>query len=108
MRLGHFMQPEAVLRLWDVVNSFQPGEAEERIESWCATGGVGVESDWTRAELEEHVRDEHSTFTWLLEPTTYVTVDGPLESRFGSEWRFSECPAPPFGAESRSSVMSCE
>jgi len=23
---------------------------------------------WTRAELEEHVRDEHSTFTWLLEP----------------------------------------
>jgi trans-aconitate methyltransferase len=23
---------------------------------------------WTRAELETHVRDEHSTFTWLLEP----------------------------------------
>jgi hypothetical protein len=23
---------------------------------------------WTRAELEAHVRDEHSTFTWLLEP----------------------------------------
>ena len=21
-----------------------------------------------RADLEEHVRDEHSTFTWLLEP----------------------------------------
>jgi hypothetical protein len=27
-----------------------------------------VETDWIRAELEEHVRDEHSTFTWLLEP----------------------------------------
>jgi hypothetical protein len=24
--------------------------------------------EWTRADLEEHVRDEHSTFTWLLEP----------------------------------------
>jgi hypothetical protein len=24
--------------------------------------------EWSRAELEEHVRDEHSTFTWLLEP----------------------------------------
>ncbi|MFW6090531.1 MAG: class I SAM-dependent methyltransferase, partial [Actinomycetota bacterium] len=45
-----------------------PGEAEERIESWCATAGTDVESDWSRAELEEHVRDEHSTFTWLLEP----------------------------------------
>ncbi|HEV2060953.1 MAG TPA: hypothetical protein VGR11_16505 [Solirubrobacteraceae bacterium] len=23
---------------------------------------------WTRAEIAEHVRDEQSTFTWLLEP----------------------------------------
>lgn len=68
VRLGRFMRPGAVLRLWDVVYSFQPGEAEERIESWCATGGTGLETDWSRAELEEHVRDEHSTFTWLLEP----------------------------------------
>ncbi len=68
VRLGHFMRPGAVLRLWDAVYSFQPEEAEERIESWCATGGTGVETDWSRAELEEHVRDEHSTFTWLLEP----------------------------------------
>ena len=27
-----------------------------------------VEGEWSRAEYEEHVRDEHSTFTWLLEP----------------------------------------
>jgi len=70
VRLGRFMRPEAVLRLSDVVYSFQPDEGQERIESWCATGdgGSGVEAAWTRAELEEHVRDEHSTFTWLLEP----------------------------------------
>jgi len=68
VRLGHVMRSEAVFRLWDVVYSFQPDEAEDRIESWCATGAAGVESDWSRAELEEHVRDEHSTFTWLLEP----------------------------------------
>jgi len=68
VRLGHVMRPEAVLRLSDVVHSFQPDEAEERIESWCATGGTSIETDWSRAELEEHVRDEHSTFTWLLEP----------------------------------------
>lgn len=68
VRLARFMRPGAVLRLSDVVYSFQPDEAEERIESWCATGGSGIERDWIRAELEEHVRDEHSTFTWLLEP----------------------------------------
>jgi ubiquinone/menaquinone biosynthesis C-methylase UbiE len=68
VRLGRFMRPGAVLRLWDVVYSFQPEEAQQRIESWCATAGTGIETDWSRAELEEHVRDEHSTFTWLLEP----------------------------------------
>jgi hypothetical protein len=26
------------------------------------------EGGWTRADIEEHIRDEHSTFTWLLEP----------------------------------------
>jgi hypothetical protein len=34
----------------------------------CAGGGTDVEADWLRAEFEEHVRDEHSTFSWLLEP----------------------------------------
>ncbi len=31
-------------------------------------GRTDVEAGWTRAELEEHMRDESSTCTWLLEP----------------------------------------
>jgi SAM-dependent methyltransferase len=56
-----------LLRLWDVVYHFDPEDAEDRLEAWCATGGDGIVGQWSRAELEEHVRDEHSTFTWLLE-----------------------------------------
>ncbi len=67
-RLRRMLRPGGVLRLWDVVYDFGPAEAEERIERWCATGGVTAEAGWSRAELEEHVRDEHSTFSWLLEP----------------------------------------
>jgi ubiquinone/menaquinone biosynthesis C-methylase UbiE len=67
-RIYDMIRPGGLFRLWDVVFSFEPGEAADRIEAWCATGGVEVEADWSRAELEEHVRDEHSTFTWLLEP----------------------------------------
>jgi len=44
------------------------GGAEARLEAWSATDGDGIFGEWSRAELEEHVRDEHSTFTWLLEP----------------------------------------
>jgi len=50
------------------LGDFAPEEAEARLEAWCATGGDGIVGEWSRAELEEHVRDEHSTFTWLLEP----------------------------------------
>jgi ubiquinone/menaquinone biosynthesis C-methylase UbiE len=67
-RLRRFIRPGGVLRLWDVVYDFAPSEAEERIEAWCATGGETVDAEWSRAELEEHVRDEHSTFSWILEP----------------------------------------
>jgi SAM-dependent methyltransferase len=67
-RLRGMLRPGGVLRLWDIVYDFDPAEAEERIEAWCASGGESVEAEWSRAELEEHVRDEHSTFTWVLEP----------------------------------------
>jgi hypothetical protein len=61
------LRPGGVFRLWDVVYSFDVDEAHQRIEAWCAPFGEEVEGDWARWELEEHVRDEHSTFTWLLE-----------------------------------------
>jgi DNA-binding PadR family transcriptional regulator/SAM-dependent methyltransferase len=67
-RLRGMLRTGGVLRLWDVVYDFPPADAEERIEAWCAGAGNTVEGEWSRAELEEHVRDEHSTFTWLLEP----------------------------------------
>ena len=67
-RARHLLRPGGVLRLWDVVYSFDPGEAQERLEAWCATARGEGGDGWSRAELEEHVRDEHSTFSWLLEP----------------------------------------
>jgi SAM-dependent methyltransferase len=68
-RLADMLRRGGVLRLWDVVYSFEPRDAERQIEGWVAdTMAADVERGWTRAELAEHVRDEHSTFTWLLEP----------------------------------------
>jgi ubiquinone/menaquinone biosynthesis C-methylase UbiE len=67
-RMHDLLSPSGVFRLWDVVYNFTVSEAPERIERWCASAGTGATSGWNRAELEEHVRDEHSTYTWLLEP----------------------------------------
>jgi len=67
-RIHAMLRPGGIFRLCDVVFNFQPSEATERIDAWCATGGTSVDAEWSRAELEEHVRDEHSTFTWIMEP----------------------------------------
>lgn len=69
VRIAEMLKPGGMLRLSDVVYGFEPDEAEDRLEEWMsALASEDVEGGWTRAELEEHVRDEHSTFTWLLEP----------------------------------------
>jgi len=67
-RIRDMLRPSGVLRLSDAVYSFEPAEAQARIETWCATAGSDSTAEWSRDELEEHVRDEGSTFTWLLEP----------------------------------------
>jgi ubiquinone/menaquinone biosynthesis C-methylase UbiE len=67
-RLRHIVRTGGVLRLWDVVYNFDPSEAKDRFDAWCATLNDNSEDGWVRADLEEHIRDEHSTFTWLLEP----------------------------------------
>ena len=68
-RIAAMLRPGGILRLVDVVYGFDPADAGTVLERWMATAASDdPEDDWTRAELEEHVRDEHSTFTWLLEP----------------------------------------
>lgn len=68
--MRRIVRPGGLLRLWDIVYSFDASDAEERIEAWCATlpAAPRNEGEWNRGDLEEHVRDEHSTYTWLLEP----------------------------------------
>jgi len=56
-----------MLRLRDLVYSFEPSNADTVLEPWIASGGSDPSTGWTREELRAHVRDEHSTFGWILE-----------------------------------------
>lgn len=68
-RLRRMTRSGGIFRLWDVVYNFSAAEAKDRLEAWCASlPDEPQDGGWTRADIEEHVRDEHSTFTWLLEP----------------------------------------
>lgn len=62
------LKPGGVFYLRDLVFSFEPSEAEQVIELWLSNASETSELGWTRAELETHLREEYSTFSWLLEP----------------------------------------
>jgi FkbM family methyltransferase len=67
-RLAAVLAPCAVVRLHDLVFDFEPGEASDRIAAWLAGGADDPARGWTADELAEHVRLEHSTYSWLFEP----------------------------------------
>jgi SAM-dependent methyltransferase len=66
-RVHDLLAPGGVLLLRDLVYDWDPAETDGRIEAWLARAAPTPEEGWTRSELEEHVRSEQSTFSWLLE-----------------------------------------
>ena len=66
-RVAALLAPRGVLMLQDLVYSFEPQDAESAIDEWLVQAPTDSSSGWTADELAEHVRTEHSTFTWLLE-----------------------------------------
>jgi SAM-dependent methyltransferase len=66
-RIHDLLAPGGVFVLRDLVYDFEPREIDVEIEEWLARAAPTPAEGWTRRELEEHVRDEHSTFSWLLE-----------------------------------------
>lgn len=67
-RIARLLRPGGVLRLKDLVYSFEPEAAEGAITEWLEQAPTDPALGWTAEQLAQHVRDEHSTFTWLLEP----------------------------------------
>lgn len=67
-RVAAILRPGGVFHLRDLTYSFHPLQTDRVIEAWLGGASKRPDVGWTRTELEAHVRDEHSTFTWLLEP----------------------------------------
>jgi len=67
-RVACLLPPGSILRLRDLVYEFEPAEAPARIAAWLAGAVDDPARGWTADELAEHVRIEHSTYSWLFEP----------------------------------------
>lgn len=67
-RVAGMLRPGGVLRLRDLIYDCSPGDLEETLERWFDRAVSDPATGYTRDDLIEHVRTEHSTFSWLLIP----------------------------------------
>jgi SAM-dependent methyltransferase len=67
-RIADMLRPGGILRLRDLVYDFGPGEAGAVFDGWLEGAAQDPAAGYTAADYAEHIRTEHSTFRWLLEP----------------------------------------
>jgi SAM-dependent methyltransferase len=67
-RIAQLLRPGGVLMLRDLVYNFGPDDAERVFGHWFAGASADPTVGYTAEDYAEHIRTEHSTFTWLLEP----------------------------------------
>ncbi|WP_219806301.1 class I SAM-dependent methyltransferase, partial [Streptomyces sp. SM12] len=68
-RIGAMLRPGGLLVLSDLVFDCSPAEAEPLFRQWLENAPSGDPArGYTRDDYAEHLRTEHSTYRWLLEP----------------------------------------
>jgi ubiquinone/menaquinone biosynthesis C-methylase UbiE len=72
-RISRMLRPGGVLRLHDLIYDFQPSQADTVFQRWLDNAADDPARGYTRADFAEHIRTEHSTFRWLLEPMLAAT-----------------------------------
>ncbi|HUY85830.1 MAG TPA: methyltransferase domain-containing protein, partial [Acidimicrobiales bacterium] len=66
-RIRKMLKVSGLLYLWDITYSFDPKAYLSEIEGWLDTAGMPKGEGYSREDYETHVREEFSTFTWILE-----------------------------------------
>jgi putative AdoMet-dependent methyltransferase len=67
LRMAEMLKPGGKLYLEDVVFSFAPEEYETSINTWIDEIAKPKGQGFTREQFEMHVREEYSTYAWVLE-----------------------------------------
>lgn len=66
MRMNRMIKPGGTLYIFDVVFHFHPTEYKNKINEWISGFEKHTGNEF-KNEVETHIRDEHSTFKWILD-----------------------------------------
>ena len=67
-RIAAMLRPGGTFRVLDLVFDLEPAQIADGIETWMEGAVEDPAFGYTASEFAEHVRLEHSTFTWIFEP----------------------------------------
>jgi putative AdoMet-dependent methyltransferase len=67
LKIAALLKPKGKFYLRDVIFSFPPEEYRTAIDKWIEQVARPEGQGWTAKDFEMHVRDEHSTFSWIIE-----------------------------------------
>ncbi len=67
LRMAKMLKNSGLLYLRDTVFSFQPEEYPTAIDRWIERVAKPAGQGWTAQDFETHVREEYTTFGWILE-----------------------------------------
>jgi ubiquinone/menaquinone biosynthesis C-methylase UbiE len=67
LRISSMLKPGGHFYLRDVIFSFPPAEYEISINKWIERAAKPEGEGWTAKDYEMHVRQEYSTFAWVVE-----------------------------------------
>jgi ubiquinone/menaquinone biosynthesis C-methylase UbiE len=65
LRMNRMVKMGGLLYIHDIVFQFEPQEYESRINAWISRFEEVAGKEF-RLEVETHIRDEYSTFDWIL------------------------------------------
>lgn len=66
LRMNRMLKMGGLLYIHDIVFQFDPQEYLSKIDLWISKLQAFA-GDKVKAEIETHIRDEHSTFGWILQ-----------------------------------------
>lgn len=66
LKMNSMLKKGGILYIFDVVFNFSPRDYEREIDSWVSGFELKAGKNF-RHEVETHIRDEYSTFSWILE-----------------------------------------
>ncbi len=67
-RIAAMLKPGGIFHFRDLFFTVEPSEVDATVERWLSGASATPDVGWTRDELETHLREEYSTFSWLIEP----------------------------------------